>query len=163
MRHLIFGKEEMKVDDSKIGRYYRLSERTLEQLGELKKRSGENYKNNTAIIEYAIKQLYEKEHSQHELLITDIDELVDLKFKEQLLPYLNRLVVIGNVLDRNIQMQMEFWNHYFIMTDAKQLGSTEKLKTKPFEEGEALIKERIGHNRQKKIDRDNKRINNETS
>lgn len=151
----------MKVGEAKVGRYYRLSERTLNQLGELKKRSGENYKNNTTIIEYAVEQLYEKEHVQDELLMSEIENLLETKIKNQLLPILNRLVVIGNVLDRNNQMQMEFWNHYFIVTDGKTLGSTEKFKTKPFEEAEDLIKERIGHNRQKKLDWEMKRSNKE--
>ncbi len=152
----------MKVETSKVGKYHRFSENTLSKMDELKKRSGENYKNYTSILEYAVEQLYEKEHLQHEILLTEVEKLFELKFKELLSPNLNRLVVIGNVLDRNIQMQMEFWNHYFIMSDAKQLGSTEKFKTTPFEEAEVLIKERIGHNRQKKLDWENKKSNKET-
>ncbi len=44
------------------------------------------------------------------------------------------------------------------MTDAKQLGSTDKYKTKPFEEAEEVIKDRIAHNRQEIIDRETKRV-----
>ena len=53
---------------------------------------------------------------------------------------LKRVRITGNVIDRNTQMMLEFWNHYFIMTDAKQLGSTERLKTVPFIQSEELVK-----------------------
>ncbi|UDK94873.1 hypothetical protein EYB33_00535 (plasmid) [Lysinibacillus sphaericus] len=38
---------------------------------------------------------------------------------EPLTEDLKRVRVTGNVIDRNTQMLLEFWNHYFIMTDAK--------------------------------------------
>ncbi|WP_107942667.1 hypothetical protein [Metasolibacillus fluoroglycofenilyticus] len=139
----------------KQGKYYRFSEKTLQQLEELKHRDGGSY---TSILESAVEQLYLKTYTQNEMLLGEIERLLDVKMSELLMPDLKRLIVIGNVLDRNIQMQMEFWNHEFVMSAAKGLGSTDKHLSAPFREAQELIKQRIAHNRQKKLDKEAKRV-----
>lgn len=112
------------------------------------------------VIEYLIETLFAHETSQNQALLTEVEAMMQKHLQSILEPLtddLKRVRVTGNVIDRNTQMMLEFWNHYFIMTDAKQLGSTDKYKTVPFEEAEEVIKNRIAHNRQKKIDRETKR------
>lgn len=112
------------------------------------------------VIEYLIETLYAHETSQNQALLTEVEAMMHKYLHNLLEPItedLKRVRVTGNVIDRNTQMMLEFWNHYFIMTDAKQLGSTERLKTVPYIQAEELIKSRIAHNRQKKIDQETKR------
>lgn len=68
-----------------------------------------------------------------------------------------RVRAASNVIDRNTQMQIEFWNHYFIVNKFKMLGSTEKYKAEELTEAEELVKKRIAHLRQKKLDWENTR------
>ncbi|MEY2366384.1 hypothetical protein R6U76_10515 [Lysinibacillus capsici] len=112
------------------------------------------------VIEYLIETLYAHETSQNQALLTEVEEMMHKHLHSILEPItedLKRVRITGNVIDRNTQMMLEFWNHYFIMTDAKQLGSTDRLKTVPFIQAEELVKNRIAHNRQKKIDHETKR------
>ncbi|MFB2514948.1 hypothetical protein [Lysinibacillus sp. OTC-L20] len=121
-----------------------------------------NEKNLTlgGVIEYLIETLYAHETSQNQALLAEVEAMMHKHLHSILEPItedLKRVRVTGNVIDRNTQMMLEFWNHYFIMTDAKELGSTERLKTAPYKQAEELIKSRIAHNRQKKIDQETKR------
>ncbi|MBL3729694.1 hypothetical protein JIN86_08770 [Lysinibacillus sp. HST-98] len=121
-----------------------------------------NEKNLTlgGVIEHLIETLYAHETSQNQALLAEVEAMMHKHLHSILEPItedLKRVRITGNVIDRNTQMMLEFWNHYFIITDAKQLGSTDRLKTVPFNQAEELIKNRIAHNRQKKIDQETKR------
>ena len=135
-----------------------LTESTIKKIEQLKK--DRKLSSHGAVIEYLVDSYFANESSQNQKLLTEIDAIM-LQHLQRLLEPLTedfkRVRVTSNVIDRNTQMMLEFWNHYFIMTDAKKLGSTDKFKTVPFEEAEELIKGRIAHNRQKKIDRETKR------
>ncbi|QNK89102.1 hypothetical protein H7992_05095 [Sporosarcina sp. resist] len=148
----------MNDEENKVGRYYRLSKKTI---GKIQDYSKEENMSNAAVIEYAVKQLFENRTEEHKVLIDSLDMLLEKKFDDKLagvLEGLNRVRVASNVIDRNVQMGLEFWNHYFVVNNAKALGSTDKHKTVQVIEAEELIKKRIGHNRQKKIDWENKRM-----
>ncbi len=135
-----------------------LTESTIKKIEQLK--IDRKLSSHGAVIEYLVDSYFANESSQNQALLTEIDAIMYRHLQGILEPLkedLKRLRVTGNVIDRNTQMMLEFWNHYFIMTDAKQLGSTDKYKTVPFEEAEEVIKDRIAHNRQKKIDRETKR------
>ncbi|MFY2307156.1 hypothetical protein ACOSZE_06815 [Lysinibacillus fusiformis] len=135
-----------------------LTESTIKKIEQLK--IDRKLSSHGAVIEYLVDSYFANESSQNQALLTEIDAIMFQHLQrvfEPLTEDLKRVRVTGNVIDRNTQMMLEFWNHYFIMTDAKQLGSTDKYKTMPFEEAEELIKDRIAHNRQKKIDRKTKR------
>ncbi|MFI2128725.1 hypothetical protein ACH434_01590 [Lysinibacillus fusiformis] len=135
-----------------------LTESTIKKIEQLK--IDRKLSSHGAVIEYLVDSYFANESSQNQALLTEIDAIMFQHLQrvvEPLTEDLKRVRVTGNVIDRNTQMMLEFWNHYFIMTDAKQLGSTDKYKTVPFEEAEELIKDRIAHNRQKKIDRKTKR------
>ncbi|EFI66368.1 hypothetical protein BFZC1_22367 [Lysinibacillus fusiformis ZC1] len=135
-----------------------LTESTIKKIEQLKK--DRKLSSHGAVIEYLVDSYFANESSQNQTLLTEIDAIMLQHLQRLLEPLtenLKRVRVTSNVIDRNTQMMLEFWNHYFIMTDAKQLGSTDRLKTVPFNQAEELIKNRIAHNRQKKIDQETKR------
>ncbi|MEY2373359.1 hypothetical protein [Lysinibacillus capsici] len=136
-----------------------LTESTIKKIEQLKK--DRKLTSHGAVIEYLVDSYFANESAQNKVLLAEIDEIIVQHVQRVFEPLnedLKRIRVTGNVIDRNTQMMLEFWNHYFIMTDAKKLGSTDKFKTVPFEEAEELVKGRIAHNRQKKIDRETKRV-----
>lgn len=135
-----------------------LTESTIKKIEQLKK--DRKLTSHGAVIEYLVDSYFANESAQNKVLLAEIDEMIVQHIQrvfEPLTEDLKRIRVTGNVIDRNTQMMLEFWNHYFIMTDAKQLGSTGRLKTVPYKQAEELIKNRIAHNRQKKIDQETKR------
>lgn len=135
-----------------------LTESTIKKIEQLKK--DRKLSSHGAVIEYLVDSYFANESSQNQTLLTEIDAIMLQHLQRLLEPLtedLKRVRVTSNVIDRNTQMMLEFWNHYFIMTDAKQLGSTDRLKTVPFNQAEELIKNRIAHNRQKKMNQETKR------
>ncbi|MEG0475980.1 MAG: hypothetical protein RR548_09810 [Carnobacterium sp.] len=111
-------------------------------------------------LSYFVDAYYENQSKENQMLLATIDTVLQKSMENMMQPMLEdlkRIRVTGNVVDRNTQMMLEFWNHYFVMSNAKALGSTEKYKTTPLIEAEVLIKQRISHNRQKKIDWEAKR------
>lgn len=86
--------------------------------------------------------------------------MVERRLEEKLSPLkndLNRIRIAANIIDKHVQMILEFWNHYFVIHEFKALGTTEKLKTNELREAEELIMKRIAHNRQRKLDSETKR------
>lgn len=116
-----------------------------------------NFSYDAEVIEYLVGNYFESRSEERQTLLADIDGLLQNRLLEAVVEDLKRLRVIVNVIDRDSKMMMEFWNHYFIMTGAKSLGSTEKLISVPFQEAEQLVRERIAHNRQKKLDKEMQR------
>lgn len=141
------------MSNVKKGAYFNLN---LEVLKHLKVLAREMKMSQGEVIEYFIEKNIKGRSEEHKLLKDTISALL----KEELSPVisdLNRIRVTSNVVDRNVQMAMEFWNHYFLVNDFKALGTTEMLKTELFIEGEVLIKNRIAHYRQRKLDLESKR------
>lgn len=148
----------MSSENKKQQKNLFLTESTIKKIDQLK--IDRKLSSHGAVIEYLVDSYFANESSQNQALLSEIDAIMFQHLQrvfEPLTEDLKRVRVTGNVIDRNTQMMLEFWNHYFIMTDAKQLGSTERLKTVPFIQSEALVKNRIAHNRQKKIDQETKR------
>lgn len=143
--------------ENKIKRTYRLAPDTIKKIDQL---ADEKNQSREGVIDYLVLQHFEHESAQNQAILTAIEDKLQQHLQlifEPLIEDLNRVRVTSNVIDRNVQMLLEFWNHYFIMTEAKSLGSTKRYKTIPFEEAESLVKERVAHNRQKKLDREAKR------
>ena len=141
------------MSNVKKGAYFNLN---LEALKHLKVLASEMKMSQGEVIEYFIEKNIKGRSEEHKLLKDTISTL----FKEELSPVisdLNRIRVASNVIDRNVQMTMEFWNHYFLVNDFKALGTIEKIKTGLFREAEVHIQERIAHNRQRKLDWESKR------
>ena len=104
------------------------------------------------VVEYLVVAHEEHRSAENEKLLATMDTMIKKNLQELLMDDVKRIRITANVVDRSTQMMLEFWNHYFIMTEAKSLGSTQRYKTPPFEEAEVLVKERVAHNRQKKLD-----------
>ncbi|KYG92001.1 hypothetical protein A0U40_03420 [[Bacillus] sp. KCTC 13219] len=117
-----------------------------------------NLKYGAEAIEFLVDSYFENRSEERQSLLSDIDGLLQQRLLEAVVEDLNRLRLIVNVIDRDNKMMMEFWNHYFIMSGAKSLGSTDKFISVPFQEAEQLVRERIAHNRQKKIDKESKKL-----
>lgn len=147
-----------KESRTKIKKPYLLSTDTVEKIELLSKEKKLTY---GGTIELIVDAYFESRTEKHKVLMESLDVLLEKKFDDKLagvLEGLNRVRVASNVIDRNVQMELEFWNHYFVVNNAKALGSTEKHKTIQLSEAEELVKNRIRHNRQKKIDWENKRM-----
>lgn len=137
----------------KIKKSYRFNKKIITKIEQL---AIEKKISHTAAIEYMIGYYFENRSKQQNELIRMI-----LEMKEDL----KRIRVTGNVIDRDTKMMLEFWNHHFVVNDFKELATTEKYKTEELKEAETLVKKRIAHNRQRKIDWENKRrkVSNQTN
>lgn len=152
----------MKSEVTRIRKGYRFTEDTLNKI---KAVATQRNTNATEAIEFMIDQFFIKQSKQYEILMILIDNLLDKKLDEKLDPIkenTSRTRTAANVIDRNTQMMIEFWNHYFIVSNPSALGTTEKLKTKELIEAEQVVQNRIAHNRQKKLDWESKRQNKKT-
>lgn len=150
--------------ETRIKRTYRLKEETLNKINVVKMQRQVN--NATEAIEYMIDQYFMNQAKQYEVLMVLFERLLDKKLDEKLDPIkenTSRTRTTANVIDRNTQMMLEFWNHYFIVNNPSALGTTEKLKTKELIEAEQVVQNRIAHNRQKKLDWESKRQNKKTN
>ncbi|MCT6922825.1 hypothetical protein [Metasolibacillus sp.] len=116
-----------------------------------------NLKYDADVVEYLVSSYFENQTEERQTLLAEIDGLIQNRLLEAVVEDVKRMRVILNVIDRDNKMMMEFWNHYFIMTGAKSLGSTEKLISVPMQEANQLVRERIAHSRQKKLDQELKR------
>ncbi|GLY11965.1 hypothetical protein [Pseudobacillus badius] len=142
---------------AKIARTYKFDEDTIKKIQVLAKEQGLNY---TTAIEFAINKYFEERHEDNIALINSIDKLIENKLNEKLNSLrndLNRVRIATNIIDKHVQMMLEFWNHYFVIHDFKKLGTTEQYKTKELIEAEELIIKRIAYNRQRKLDHESKR------
>lgn len=142
---------------TKLKKSYRLTSDTVQKIEQL---SVEENTSQANAIEIMVKQFFENQEKERVALLEAIEKLVDQKLIENLSGMqedLKRIKVTSNVIDRNVQMQLEFWNHYFIVNEFKELATTEKYKTEELTEAEAVVKNRIVHNRQRKLDWESKR------
>lgn len=124
---------------------FRFTDETIQKIEQVAK---EKLCTQTAAIEQIIEYYFEnrtKEYNETQSLLQELKEDV------------NRVRVTSNVIDRNVRMELEFWNHYFIVNQFKGLGTTEKYKAEEVTEAEELVKKRIAHLRQKKLDWESKR------
>ncbi|MEK4031289.1 hypothetical protein MKZ02_22560 [Pseudobacillus sp. FSL P4-0506] len=142
---------------SQIKKTFRFNKRTVDKILTL---ANEKNISQTSAIELAMDRYFEDRHEERISLIESIDSLVERHLEEKLTPLkndLNRVRIAANIIDKHVQMILEFWNHYFVIHEFKALGTTEKLKTNELQEAEELIMKRIAHNRQRKLDSETKR------
>lgn len=137
----------------KIKKTYRLRKDIIQKIEQL---AAEEKCSHGDAIELMVNQYFENKDKKHQALIEDMSNLLDEKLNE-MKEDLKRVRITSNVIDRDTKMMLEFWNHYFVVNNFKELGTTEKFKTEEFKEAEALIKKRIAHHHQKKLDREMKR------
>lgn len=133
---------------TKKGVYYRLNEKSIEKVKSLSK---EKNITNTDALELMIGSYFADRTEEHHMLKEELDSLLKRELKE-LDAKLERVRVSANLIDRHTQMQLEFWNHYFAANNFKHFGSTELHKMEELTEAEAIVRNRIAHNRQRKLD-----------
>lgn len=97
----------------------------------------------SSIVERAVNDYYEKTNIESQ----EVKEMLSNMEKE-----LRRIRIIGNGIDRDTKMLLEFWNHYFVVNEFNELATTEKYKTKELIEAEELISKRIVKDRQRRLD-----------
>lgn len=144
---------------TKKGAFFNLSEKVIENI---KKLASGKKMSQGELVEYLVERYFEERSEEHKLLKDTLASLLDEKMSD-VKEDLNRIRVTSNVIDRNIQMELEFWNHYFIVNDFHELGSTEKYKTPEMIEAEKVVKNRIAHLRQRKLDWEDKRNKHDES
>lgn len=137
----------------KIKKTYRLRKDIIQKIEQL---AAEEKCSHGDAIELMVNKYFENKDKKHQALMEDMSNLLDEKLNE-MKEDLKRIRITSNVIDRDTKMMLEFWNHYFVVNDFKELGTTDKFKTEEFKEAEALIKKRIAHHHQKKLDREMKR------
>lgn len=121
---------------------FSLSEKTVTRIEMIANEKSESY---SSVVEKAVEHYYKnmiEEERELEIILKNI--LEELKI----------LRVIGNIINKDTNIMLEFWNHFFVVNDFKQLITTEKYKTKELHEAEQLINDRIIKKRNKKLNRE---------
>lgn len=132
---------------NKVKKTYRLSTSTVEKIERMSESHSETF---SSIVENSVR-LY------HEDVYNENQEIVNLLSSVE--RELKRIRVIGNVVDRDIKMILEFWNHYFYAKKFTSFVTTEDLKADQLTMAEEVVKGRITKNRQRKLDWEDKRKN----
>lgn len=132
---------------SRISRTYRLSAKTLDDINKI---AIEQHLSRERAIEFVVQNYIEKTEKEDQAMILLQETLMAALKKVQ--EDLSRIRGASNNIDRHTQMQLEFWNHYFVVNPSKEFVSTDKFKRKEMSEADALVKKRIGEARQKKLD-----------
>lgn len=137
----------------KIKKSYTFNPDTVERIEQI---ALEKNMTRTNAVEYMIESHFENRSEEHRALMTSmkklLNEMLDEKL-EGLKEDLKRTRVAVNVIDRNTQMILEFWNHYFAVNKFKMLRTTEKHKTEELVEVEQLVKKRITERRRLKFEK----------
>ncbi|MEC1177252.1 hypothetical protein P9B03_02045 [Metasolibacillus meyeri] len=135
---------------------------TIRKLNSIAQEKDLNYVN-SEIVEFLVEFYFENRSEEMRTLLTNREGVLQTRLLGTIIEELKNLRLNVNLIEHNNKMMMEFWNHYFIMTGASTLDSTEKLISAPYQEAERLIRERIAHNKQRKLDDEMKRatFNNE--
>ncbi|KYG92056.1 hypothetical protein A0U40_03705 [[Bacillus] sp. KCTC 13219] len=113
----------------------------------------ENFNSDGEVIDFLVESYFESRFGGKPLL-AEIEGLLQQRLLETVIDDLKHLRATVNTIDCNTKMMMEFWNHYFLMSGANTLDSTEKIVSTPFEEAKQLVRERNAHNRQKKLEKE---------
>lgn len=125
----------------KKGSYYRLSNDTKEKIKML---AQEKKMSHADAIEYMVESFFENRSEEHKALMQSIETLIE---------DMERMRVIANVIDRNTQMMLEFWNHYFIANEFKMFATTDMYKAEELNIAEQIVKKRIAERRQLKYEK----------
>ncbi|WP_107841201.1 hypothetical protein [Metasolibacillus meyeri] len=113
-------------------------------------------------IEFLVESYFERRLDEPQTLLGDLDGILQQRLLEAVIHDLKHLRMTVNAINSDTKMLLEFWNHYFIMSDEELLQSTEELVSAPFQKAERLVRERMAHNRQKKLDDAIKRMTDDS-
>lgn len=128
----------------KVSKHFRISEECIEYIKQIQQK--ENLSSENAALSYIISQHKELQHSIADSIVATLDEKFSKTF--------TRIRLGVNNADRNSQILLELLNTILLETKVRQLSSTDAYKTKPFEEAEAHVKNRIQAFRQKQLEKE---------
>lgn len=142
---------------AKTPKNFRLSENSIIQLNIIKKEKNFTYE--TDVIEWLIDNYFIDSKESIEYTVDKITNNIEEKLSEIERNYLNPIRAASNIVDRNTNTILEFWNHTFAANPTKNFATTDKIVTPEFRTASNLSKQRISEARQKKLERIKKKDN----
>lgn len=132
---------------SKIEKHYRLSEKNIEYIEEVKEKNHLKY--NSEALELIIREHRNNSDITTEVMINLIGEKLSEKLKAELLG----IKKASNESDKNTQIIIELLNGLFVKSGYKILATTGDIKCKAIDNATEFVEKRIASKRVAKLDR----------
>ncbi|MDB1934060.1 hypothetical protein PMY12_08565 [Clostridium tertium] len=132
---------------SKMEKHYRLSEKNIEYIEEVKEKNHLKY--NSEALELIIREHRNNSDITTEVMINLIGEKLSEKLKAELLG----IKKASNESDKNTQIIIELFNGLFVKSGYKLLATTGDIKCKAIDNATEFVEKRIASKRVAKLDR----------
>lgn len=132
---------------SKMEKHYRLSEKNIEYIEEVKEKNHLKY--NSEALELIIREHRNNSDITTEVMINLIGEKLSEKLKAELLG----IKKASNESDKNTQIIIELLNGLFVKSGYKILATTGDIKCKAIDNATEFVEKRIASKRVAKLDR----------
>ncbi|MDU3546417.1 MAG: hypothetical protein E7F83_03235 [Clostridium sp.] len=132
---------------SKMEKHYRLSEKNIEYIEEVKEKNHLKY--NSEALELIIREHRNNSDITTEFMINLIGEKLSEKLKAELLG----IKKASNESDKNTQIIIELLNGLFVKSGYKLLATTGDIKCKAIDNATEFVEKRIASKRVAKLDR----------
>ncbi|MBC5630488.1 hypothetical protein H8S20_16645 [Clostridium sp. NSJ-6] len=132
---------------SKMEKHYRLSEKNIEYIEEVKEKNHLKY--NSEALELIIREHRNNSDITTEVMINLIGEKLSEKLKAELLG----IKKASNESDKNTQIIIELLNGLFVKSGYKLLATTGDIKCKAIDNATEFVEKRIASKRVAKLDR----------
>lgn len=141
----------IKKRENKIKKTFTLHKETVEKIKEL----ANEYPSESSVVDLAIKEFYKNKDADYNKHISDFSKLLDEK-NEKLIGILERIHLAVNAINKDTQMNLEFWNHHYFVNEYDAIATTNLVETTAYKEVKKLIDKRVEESRIKKLDRENR-------
>ena len=132
---------------SKIEKHYRLSEKNIEYIEEVKEKNHLKY--NSEALELII-----REHRNNSDITTEVMiNLIGEKIADQLKAELLGIKKASNETDKNTQILIELFNGLFVKSGYSILSTTGEIKCEAIDKATEFVEKRIANKRVSKLDR----------
>ncbi|MBQ8997253.1 MAG: hypothetical protein IJ086_01010 [Clostridium sp.] len=132
---------------SKIEKHYRLSEKNIEYIEEVKEKNHLKY--NSEALELII-----REHRNNSDITTEVMiNLIGEKIADQLKAELLGIKKASNETDKNTQILIELFNGLFVKSGYSILSTTGEIKCEAIDKATEFVEKRIASKRVSKLDR----------
>ena len=131
---------------SKMEKHYRLSEKNIEYIEEVKEKNHLKY--NSEALELIIREHRNNSDITTEVMINLIGEKLSEKLKAELLG----IKKASNESDKNTQIIIELLNGLFVKSGYKLLATTGDIKCKAIDNATEFVEKRIASKRVAKLD-----------
>lgn len=137
---------------------FRIPEETFNTI---KKEADDNGISQGEVIRLAVNNYVGMKSEEYSEMKTMMEEVLEIVLDNKLAKIkedVNKIRIASNKIDNSTQLNTEFLNHWFTLhNDSDEVVHTGRYKTMEIKFLEQLIKDRISHNRQRKIDWENNR------